>query len=498
MRKTSTQKALEIAKQHHLAGRLAEAEKKCRVILRENPDDPGALGLASALARQQGRIAEALEIATHAAKTHPQIAELHTALGKCCLAAGKRDEAVSAFERAVELKPLEPAYHDNLAAALFQTRQYERALEACERAVQIKADYTEAWSNMGGVLRELGRLEEAAAAVDKALRLQPRWEPTYINMALIRAGQERFDEAMECTLRALAIRPDYAEAHYNLGMLHLLAGDMERGWPEYQWRTTRKPPTARPVWRGEDLRDKTILLSTEQGSGDTIQFVRYVPMLQERGARVWLVCRAPLARLLEQIVPVVRPGEGMPPHDFWCPLLSLPMLFGTRVQNIPARIPYLKAQSATGKSPTFRVGLAWAGSPTHRDDIRRSVRFEQFMPILSVPEIEFVSLQVGPAAKQADGSKIARPGIELRDFADTAAVIEGLDLVISVDTAVAHLAGAMGKPVWVLLAKVPEWRWMLGRSDSPWYPTMRLFRQQRSGDWEGPIGEAAKELRDGI
>jgi tetratricopeptide (TPR) repeat protein len=494
MRRTSNHNSLSIAEEHRRAGRLGEAEKKCRGILLQNPDDAGALSLAARLARQQGRIGEAVEFAARAAHAHPHVAELHADLGDLSRAAGMREQAIAALARAVQLKPLDPRFHNGLAAAYFENRQIEQALEVCDRAVQLGATDAYAWSNRSGVLRELGRFEEAADMMDRALQLQPDLAPSHLNMGLIRAGQERLSEAMDCTARAIALRPDFAEAHYTLGILQLLLGDLERGWPEYQWRPTRKALTGKPLWRGEDPSGRTVLLLTEQGFGDAIQFVRYVPMLEERGARVVLTCRAELARLLEQIVRVVRPGEALPPHDLWCPLLDLPMVFGTNIQNIPARIPYLKAAPIAEKSRNLRVGLVWAGSPTHRDDYRRSIRFEQLKPILDVPGIEWVNLQVGPAARQAEGSPFLLPPIEPRDFADTAAVLAGLDLTVSVDTAVAHLAGAIGKPVWILLAKVPDWRWLLGRPDSPWYPTMRLFRQHKYGDWEGPIREAAQQL----
>jgi Flp pilus assembly protein TadD len=492
--RTSIHKALGIAEEHYRAGRLVEAEKKCRAILLQNPNEPEALKLAAVLARRQGRIAEAMGIAAHAAQTHPDVAEIHAELGEVSRAAGMREQAVAAFERAVQLKPMEAAFHNRLASALFENRQFEKALAECDTVIGLKADDVDAWSNKGGVLRELGRLDEAATAMETALRLRPLLAPAHLNMALIRAGQGRFGEAMECSARAIAIKPDYAEAHYNLGMLHLLLGDMERGWREYQWRPTRKAPTGRPIWRGENLRGRTIGLFSEQGFGDTVQFARYVPMLEERGARVWLMCRRELARLLEPMIAVVRPGEALPEHDFCCPLLDLPGIFGTTLRDIPPPVAYLKTQTDRERSEKPRVGLVWAGSPGHRDDARRSMRFERLRPIVVVPDIEWVNLQVGPAAQQAEGSTLVGPGMALRDFADTRAVIETLDLLIAVDTAVVHLAGAMGKPVWTLLPFVPDWRWMLEREDSPWYPTMRLFRQAYNGDWDSVIRRVVDAL----
>jgi len=293
--RTSTQKAFRIAEEHYRAGRLIEAEKKCRAILLQNPDDPKALKLAGTLARRQGRIAEAIGIATHATKAHPHVAEFHAELGELSRAAGNWAQAVAALERAVQLKPLEPAFHNSLAGALFENHQFEKALAECDRVIELKADDVNAWNNKGGILRELGRFDEAAIAMETALRLQPLLAPSHLNMALIRAGQERFVEALECTARAISIQPDYPEAQYNVGILHLLLGDMERGWQEYRWRPTRIVPTGAPMWQGEDLRGKTLGLISEQGFGDTIQFVRYIPMLEERecgfcAGRNWPAC----------------------------------------------------------------------------------------------------------------------------------------------------------------------------------------------------------------
>jgi tetratricopeptide (TPR) repeat protein len=497
------QDALRAVEEHQRAGRFGEAERICRQILRQQPRHPGGLALWSILARQQGQFAVAAERAAEAARVHPQIAEFHANLGEFSRLAGKRDEAIAAFERAIQLKPLEPTFHNSLGTVFGGMRQNESAMKEYQRAIQLKPDYADAWNNLGAALREMGRLEEAAEAIGKALELQPQLPGAHLNLAIVRTDQERFSEAIESYGRAIAVRPDFREAHWSLGMLHLLLGDMERGWPEYQWRPTFAPRFAKPIWKGEDLRGKTILLHAEQGFGDTIQFVRYVPLLIERGARVLLACQPELTRLLSGIVPVVGMGDTLPAYDFHCAILNLPMALGTRPENIPASIPYLRAPEELSKSwlgrvrnkgAKLRVGLAWAGSSEHRDDARRTVALERMAPILKTPDVEFFSLQTGSAGRQAAQWGITDLTADLRDFCDTAALIEHLDLVITVDTAVAHLAGAMGKRVWVLLARIPDWRWMLERTDSPWYPTMRLMRQRQRGDWEGPIAAAAEEL----
>jgi tetratricopeptide (TPR) repeat protein len=496
----SIQDAIRSAQEQHRAGKLPEAENICRQILLQQPNNPQALTLLSVLARQKGNIAAAIEIAARAAAAHPQIAEFHANLGEFSRLGGNPRQAVASFERAIELKPLEPTFHNGLAMALCQIRRHDKAVVEYERAIELKPDYAEAYTNLGGALRELSRIDEADAAIEKALRLEPRFANAYFNRAILRTDQERFPDAIESYLKAIEIEPHFLLAHWSLGTLHLLRGDMEAGWREYQWRPSLASRFARPAWKGEDLHGKTILLHAEQGLGDTIQFVRYVPMLTERGANVWLACQPELVPLLEDTVQILRHGQTIPPYDFHCSLLSLPMLFGTHLTNIPGQVPYLKAKDEAAKIwldrigrkvARLRVGVAWAGRPEHKEDARRSLEFEQLSPILKVPDVEFFSLQLGSQPRELP---IVDRTAELRNFNDTAGLIANLDLVISVDTAVAHLAGAMGKAVWVLLARIPDWRWMLERTDSPWYPTMRLMRQQRRGDWEGPIALAAMEL----
>jgi tetratricopeptide (TPR) repeat protein len=503
MKGIAIQNALRAVEEHQRAGRLVEAESVCKQILKQQPRHPGALLLFTVLARQQGQIAVAVQRAAHAVSMHPEIAEFHANLAEFSRQAGNLQQAIASFERAIQLKPLEPTFHNSLGTTHNDSRRYELAASAYQRAIQLKADYSDAWNNLGCVLRELGRLDEATEAIATALRFDPRRAGTHVNLAIVRTSQERFPDAIESYSRAIAIQPDFPDAHYSLGMLYLLLGDMERGWPEYQWRPTLAPRFSKPIWKGEDLSGKTIVLHDEQGLGDTIQFVRYVPMLAEKGAKVIMACQEELTRLLSDVVPVIAVGKPFPSYDFHSPLLHLPMVFGTNLQNIPAPIPYLKANDELSKEwlrridpkpAKLRVGLVWAGHAKHREDSRRSLPLERLAPLLKTPDVQFFSLQTGPPARQAVGSPITDLTADLHDFCDTAALIENLDLVITVDTAVAHLAGAMGKPVWVLLPRVPDWRWMLERTDTPWYPTMRLLRQKQRGDWDHPIAEAAAEL----
>ncbi len=335
----------------------------------------------------------------------------------------------------------------------------------------------------------------------------------FLGLALRNCG--KYDESLAAFRQSVALRPDFADAHRNLGTTLLLLGDFSNGWPEYEWR--RKMPEvaqprniAQPQWNGQTLEGKTILLHLEQGFGDTFQFIRYAPLVAKRGPKVIVECVPELAAVLRGargIERIISRGDSWPPYDVQSSVMSLPLAFGTTLETIPAQVPYLAAppdrvaawrERLGNPDGRRRVGLVWAGRPDQRDDRRRSMRFDQLAPLAEVKSARFFSLQKGPAAGQAAA---APPGMDfvdwtrdLHDFADTAALIANLDLVISVDTSVAHLAGAMGKPVWVLLSSVPAWHWMLNRTDCPWYPTMRLFRQATPGDWTGVVENLTRAM----
>jgi len=501
----SVTKALELAMQHHRSGRLAEAESFCHSVLSQEPGNADALNLLSIIARQSGRIELAVEFAARGAAAHPHIAEFHANLGEFSRLAGKPDMAVASFQRAIELKPNEPTFHNHLGMALGGMRQYEMAAREYQRAIELKPDYAEAYACLSGPLRQLDRLAEADAAIRTAIRLQPDMPAAQHNLAVVLADQGRFQEAIAAYSRAIELKPDSVEARCHLGELYLLLGDFERGWKEHEWRLPIAYPNNPRRWDGGELNGKTILLYGEQGFGDVIQFVRYVPMVAEKGGRIILVCHEKLVRLLAgvpHIAQIVSLKQPTPAFDVFCPLLSLPLALGTTLHNIPANVPYLKSERPRlAKKPhVLRVGLAWAGNPEHWDDLRRSIPLEQFAPFSAIPGIEFYSLQIGPATRQKNDSSAPLPLIDLtadlHDFADTAAIVANLDLVISVDTAAAHLAGAMGKPVWILLAAMPDWRWMLKREDSPWYPTMRLFRQESTGSWSHVIRRVVDSLAE--
>ncbi|HEY1921762.1 MAG TPA: glycosyltransferase, partial [Tepidisphaeraceae bacterium] len=346
--------------------------------------------------------------------------------------------------------------------------------------------------------------------------LNPNWPDAHNNLGLALRNVARHQDALIAFKRALALRPDYASAHWNLSWTLLMLGELKAGWLEFEWRTqcaggTPPRPFHQPQWRGEDLAGRTILLTAEQGFGDMIQMIRYAPLIAKRGGKIIVESPPELTRLFQSVDGVgqlVKQGESLPAFDLHCPLMSLPLAFGTTLETIPADVPYLTAppdrvaawQQLIGPSDShLRVGLVWAGRPTQQFDRWRSSRFEYFAKLASAKSVRFFSLQKGSAATEARSAPaemdITDWTTDLNDFSETAALIANLDLVIGIESAVTHLAGAMGKPVWAVLAHVADWRYMLNRSDSPWYPTMRLFRQPGPGEWEMVLDEVAGALK---
>jgi tetratricopeptide (TPR) repeat protein len=424
------------------------------------------------------------------------------------------DEALASYEQALAVRPNHAGALYNRGNTLRQLRRFDEALASYDRALALRPNHVEALNNRATALQHLNRFAEAVASYDRVLALKPDYVEAHSNRGNALHQLNRHDEALASYAKALALRPDHATAHWNGSLARLVCGDFERGWRAYEWRwktPAMSPPRSfsQPLWKGEaDLAGRTILLHAEQGLGDTIQFCRYVPMVAARGARVVLEVQPPLKPLLESLGGVrqaIARSEPLPQFDYHCPLLSLPLAFATRLETVPAAVPYLAAPPeraalwATRLGPKAgpRVGIAWAGRATNWNDRNRSIGLAPFLA-LAIPGVTLVSLQKQsrPPDREllAAQPHIRRLGEEFTDFADTAAVIAELDLVISVDTAVAHLAGAMGKPVFILLPYAPDWRWLLERSDSPWYPTARLFRQPRLGDWDSVIAEVRAAL----
>ena len=424
-------------------------------------------------------------------------------------------EAVASFHKALQIKPDIAEAHYNLGGAFSDLGKHEEAVSSYRRALEIKPDYAEAHNNVGNALGDLGKHEDAIASYQRALKLKPDYAKAHRNLGNALKHLGKHGEAVASFHIALQVKPDDADAHYNLGDTLLLNGDFEAGWKEYEWRwqieqlKNSRRYFAQPLWLGEDTLDgRTILLHSEQGIGDTIQFSRFAKMVADRGARVILEVPSPLAGLMEKLegfTRLVENGSALPYFDYHCPLLSLPLAFNTDIDSIPAHIPYIFSDSARvaswqkilGVKTNPRVGLVWSGNRTHKNDHNRSIALIRMLPLLA-QDIQWISLHKEIQEREADllasRKDILHFGDELKDFSDTAALIELMDLVISVDTSVAHLAGAMGKPVWILLPFIPDWRWLLDREDSPWYPRARLFRQPKVGDWAGVISRLNHEL----
>lgn len=460
---------------------------------------------------RQGNLEEAFAEYRRALDLKSDYAQAWNGLGNALKKKGEMDGAIAAFRQATVLHPQYVDAFNRLAKTLDEQDRVEESAAAYERAAQLQPQSAEAQGALGNIYHRAGRFEDAINAFNAALKLRPGYAEALYSIANVQKDQGKLDEAIATFEQAVAARGSYPEAQWNRALTLLLKGDFANGWKAYESRWTDQARLLpKPLWDGKDLEGKRILLRLEQGLGDIIQFIRYAPMVAERGGKVVVQCPQPLKRLLEgqcNIETVVSFAEQVTDYDVHYPLLSLPALFGTTVETIPNDVPYLLADATLaqtwadrmgGEPGGLKVGIAWAGNPEYLHDRQRTISPAALKPLGEVENVRFHSLQKGP---QLLGGSSAVPipmvdwADELKDFADTAALISNLDLVIACDTAVAHLAGAMGRNVWTLLPYSPDWRWMLGRSDSPWYPTMRLFRQPRPGDWGAVIEDVKVELR---
>ncbi len=422
---------------------------------------------------------------------------------------GDLEEAARIYGQALTLDPRIPDIYNNLGVALRALGKLEASAACYQRSLALNPDHAGSYTNLGNVLRGLGRLDDAAASHRLAVELAPDDANAHYNLGLALRDLGQITESLECFAKTLKINPDHPDCHFDRSLSLLQNGDLKEGFQEYEWRwkLSANPPRAfeQPQWGGEDLGGKTILLHQEQGFGDLIQMARYIPMVKEKGGTVVVETQPQLSRLISTIdgaAKVVNRGSDLPAFDVYAPMMSLARIFNTTLDTVPDAVPYLKAPDAqavplpANLSNPLKVGIAWAGRATHQNDANRSSAFSHFTKLMGLADVAFYSLQTGPAAGDIAGhgceAFVTDMAARMNDFADTAAVIGQLDLVISVDTAVAHLAGALGKPVWVVLPHPGDWRWMLERDDSPWYPTMRLFRQSTPGDWS-PVFEAIKQ-----
>ena len=425
----------------------------------------------------------------------------------------RRAEAIEAYETVLKADPGHAAALTNIGVAYQEEKKFAASLNILERAAKLSPGDPLTLTDLGVTLQRLGRTEDAIARFNQALSEHPTYAKGWSNLGNAFQDQLNLPEAWEAHRHAVKLEPENPELHWNLAMTLLLAGEFEQGWREYEWR--RRLPGAKSIfqgmqwqgteWQGEPLNGKTLLLTVEQGAGDAIQFARYVPLLAKQGARIVLTSHTSLQLLfttLEGVSEIITPNDPLPAFDVHAPLMSVPLIRKETMESIPAPVPYLSVPAGrefafVEPSAKRRVGLIWAGNPEHPNDHNRSCAFDKFAPILDIRSIQWISLQkeAQPPAHSPQSALTFDIADRLENFADTAAAMAELDLVISVDTAAAHLAGALGCPLWLMLPFAPDWRWLTEKTNSPWYPTARLYRQPAPGDWESVIAAIAKDLQ---
>ena len=421
--------------------------------------------------------------------------------------------AIEAYGKSLILNPKIPEVYNNMGAALRGAGKLEAAVACYRRCLVIRPNHPGAYSNIGNAYRELGRLQLSIASHQQAVKLAPNNAGAYYNLGLALRDFGHTEQALSAFETALRLDPDHAECRWDRSLTLLALGDYTRGFEEYEWRwkldRTPERTFTTPEWDGAELKGKTVLIYQEQGIGDMIQFARYIPLIKELGAIVVVECSpelAPLMSTVPGIDKVIMVGSTLPKYDTHIAMMSLARVFQTTLETLPNETPYisppegLSIQLPPSLDHQRQIGIAWAGRPTHTNDINRSCDFKHFIELLGVPGVSVYSLQKGlhevDIKENGCSALVVEMGSRLNDFADTAALIQQLDLVITVDTAVAHLAGAMGKPVWVVLPFAADWRWMIETSESPWYPSMRLFRQRQPGNWKQVFIDIRKALSE--
>jgi tetratricopeptide (TPR) repeat protein len=530
-------------------GRLAEAKRIARRILTDQPKHAHALHLLGVAVSQQGNHTEGLRFIDAAMQIEGQSASIYNSRGNVLVALQRFGEALASYDKAIALKSdfAEPfcnrggalqelklfdeavASYDqaialtpdsaeafcNRGLALQELKRFDEALASYDQAIALKPDYAEAFCSRGAALQQLKRLDEALVSYDKAIALKPDFADAFCNRAAALHELKHLDKALASYDQAIALKPDYAEGYKNRALVRLLMGRYREGWSDHEWRwrakdfPSKRPNIKAPAWQGEDLSGRNLLVFSEQGLGDVIQFVRYLPLLAKRKCKITFLAPAilvDLLRLSSEQIEIVSELSGVENIDFQIPLMSLPLAFDTQLETIPSKTPYLFAsqerlkvwEERLPKSHVPCVGIGWAGNPIFPGDKSRSIGLRRLLPLLSLPQIQLISLQKdlrpGDEELLRQYPQIIHLGNRLDDFHETAAVMSLLDLVISSDTAPVHLAGALGRPVWVLLQYIPDWRWLLDRDDSPWYPSARLFRQPVAGDWDSVVAKVIGEL----
>lgn len=512
--KTVLKKAVNSASDYFNNGQFSEAETVLTEVLKIEPKQPDALHLQGILAFERKAYAEAEKIIAEALTYQPDFPPAHYNRGNALRELGRREEAVVSYLTAIEQAPHFAAAICNLGLTYALLDQPENAFLFLQKALALEPKDTAALTNMGNLFRAQGNSEEALTYYKRALTYAPNYAVGHNNLGNALRDLGQTSAAITAFEQAISIAPDLAEAHNNLGLACLLTGDFTRGWFEYQWRfhlPSRPMPLhtyKQPLWDGRPFPNKTLYIYPEQGFGDVIQFSRYVPMAAELGGRIIFRIPPKLEGLLTTLNGVdqfiLETDPLIPDFDFHIPLLELPRLLKTEQHTIPGQTPYLKPDSALIKKWATRmnggsgkrIGLVWAGQPQHENDRNRSMDPHLFLPLTQLDGVSLYSLQMGhnDQAKKSFGQAIHDLAPQIKTFSDTAAAIKNLDLVISVDTSAAHLAGAMNAPIWTLLPYMPDWRWQLDRDDSPWYPSMRLFRQPCRQDWESVINRVTTTL----
>ncbi|MFN7194294.1 MAG: tetratricopeptide repeat protein [Rhodospirillales bacterium] len=487
-------------------GDSALAVGQIRKALVLAPRSATAYGNLGNALRDVRRFDEALACYESVLALQPQNAEAHFQRGNILRDLGQHEAAAGAYSDSLALRPNNADTLNGLGNSHYSLERPLEAVEAYRAALGANPEFADAYSNCAVVLRVLGRHDEALAYYEKALALKPDFHEAETNRGVALCDLGRYAEAREGYARVLAAKPDDPLARMNSAMCALLLGDFAEGWPNYEWRWQAgnfpKPQLDVPQWMGEaDLTGKRILLYAEQGLGDTIQFVRYAPLVAARGARVVVQAQAALKSLLQTldgVESVLDQDEKLPPIDLQCPLMSLPLAFDTQLASIPAAVPYLRTdkkrvaawRKKLGQKDRKRVGLVWSGNTAHKNDRNRSIPLAELVPLFAA-DVVFFSLQKEMRDEDAETAKkfanFTHFGATLRDFADTAALVETMDIVVAVDTSVLHLAGALGKPTLALVAFNPDWRWLLDRNDTPWYPNTELVRQNARGDWSDAL-----------
>jgi tetratricopeptide (TPR) repeat protein len=484
------------------------------------PHDSQPHFLAGCALAEQGKLADAIACFERACQLQPRFVDGYYQLGKALVQIGRPADGLGPLERACLLQPHSPEIQNAVGVALAELHRFDAALPYFQEALRFFPKFPSALANQGDALRRCGRIDEALESLRRAVALAKNDAGAHHNLALVFADKGDFASAGQEHELAIQLQPENALFHKNRALLWLRLGEWEKGWPEFEWRwKCREFPKrafSQPPWDGSPLNGRTILLYSEQGLGDVLHFIRYAPLVKERGGVILLQCPAsmhPILSCCKGIDRFVVQDPRMPDFDVHAPLMSLPGIMGTTVANVPAAVPYIFAhpegvehwQKLLQSTGGFRIGVCWQGSRAHSGDRQRSFALAELSALARLPNVSLISLQAGVGREQLDSVRAQFPVTDFgagldRDsgaFMDTAAIMKHLDLVITCDTAIGHLAGALGVPVWLALSTVSDWRWLLDRQDTPWYPTMRLFRQKELGSWRPVFAQMARELSVG-